>query len=78
MSQYIEWGALANIMIVGLIFGAGLPTLFAVGVRAIEGPGARHDDGTIRGPRIALAVACLAVVLGSVVAAIIYIAAGGH
>ena len=45
MNTYIEWGALANVVIAGLVVGAGLPALFAVGVRALAGPGSRDADG---------------------------------
>lgn len=78
MSEYVEWGALANIVMVGLLFGAGLPALFALGVRAVAAPGAKRADGSIHPVRLAAAVACFAVILLAIVGAIVYIAAGGH
>ncbi len=78
MSQYIEWSALANVVVVSLVVGAGLPALFALGVRALAGPGSRDDAGRAKTSRVAAAVAAFAVVIGAIVGAIIYIAAGGH
>lgn len=78
MSKYIEWGALANILVVGLVVGAGLPALFAVGVRALAGPGSHDADGRRSPTRVALAVACFAVIIVAVAGAIAFIAAGGH
>ena len=78
MSSYVRWDALANIVVVGLIVGAGLPALFAVGVRALAGPGS-HDKAGRRPPiRIAVAVACFAVVVGAIAVAIVIIGTGGH
>ncbi|WNM24598.1 hypothetical protein [Demequina capsici] len=78
MSTYVEWDALANIVIVGLVVGAGLPALFALGVRALAGDGAKDESGQIRKIRVAAAVACFTVVVGAIITAIVYIAAGGH
>ncbi|WP_062290510.1 MULTISPECIES: hypothetical protein [Demequina] len=78
MSQYIEWDALGNIVLWGLIVGAGLPTLFALGVRAVEGPGARDEEGHIPTFRKILGGLCFGIAALAVVGAIAYIAAGGH
>ncbi len=78
MSQYIEWDALGQILLFGLLVGAGLPTLFALGVRALASPGARDDAGRTATWRVAAAVVCFAVVVAAVAGAIVYIAAGGH
>lgn len=78
MSTYVEWSALANILIFGLFVGAGLPALFALGVRALEGPGSRDADGNRPAARVVAAIACFAVIIAAVVGAIVYIAAGGH
>lgn len=78
MSQYVEWGALANIIVIGLVFGAGLPTLFALGVRVLESPHARREDGTRPAWRMAVALTCLGVVAVSVIGAVVFVAAGGH
>lgn len=78
MSGFIEWDAIANIVITGVLFGAGLPALFAVGVRALAGPGALRADGQVHLFRRVLAYACFTVIVLAVVGAIWYIASGGH
>jgi hypothetical protein len=42
MSDWIDLHALWQVVLVGLIFGAGLPALFAVGLRALSAPGHRR------------------------------------
>ncbi|WP_062465014.1 hypothetical protein [Demequina soli] len=78
MSAYVEWDALGNILLFGLIVGAGLPTLFALGVRAIAGPHSRDADGNLPLGRRVAAVFCFGVAILAVVGAIVFIAAGGH
>jgi len=78
MTDYVEWGALARIVVPGLVLGAGLPTLFAVGVRALAGPGSKTDAGRRPPARVAIAAASLAVVVAAIVTAIIIIGTGGH
>ncbi len=78
MELSIAWGALANVVVVGLLVGAGLPALFAVGVRALAGSGARNDAGQVRPVRLIAAWVCFGLVIATVIAAVVYIAAGGH
>ncbi|WP_062318626.1 hypothetical protein [Demequina maris] len=78
MSEFIEWQALGNVLLFGLIVGAGLPTLFALGVRSLAGPGARGEDGQVTLGRKIVAYACFGAVVLAVVGAVAYIAAGGH
>lgn len=78
MSKFIEWDAIGNIIVVGLVFGAGLPTLFALGVRALAGPGAKHANGAALLTRRVATVTCFTVIVLAVTGTIIYIAAGGH
>lgn len=78
MSNFVEWGALAEVLAVGLIIGAGLPALFAVGVRALAGPGSR-DKGGHRSPlHIVVGVTCFAIVVAAITVAIVIIASGHH
>jgi len=78
MSRFVEWGALAEVLVVGLIIGAGLPALFAIGVRALAGPGSR-DAGGHRSPfHIAIGVTCFAIVVAAITLAIVIIASGHH
>jgi hypothetical protein len=76
MSAYIEWRDLANVVVVGLVVGAGLPALFALGVRALAGAGSQGADTRSSPFRVAAAVACFAVVVGAVVFAIVLIGIG--
>jgi hypothetical protein len=69
--------ALWQVALVALLFGAGLPALFAVGVRALNSGSALNADGTLtagRSPALGRAVAgicfgicVLAVLFGIVV-----------
>lgn len=78
MSEYVNWSALANVLVVGLVVGAGLPALFAVGVRALTGPGS-HDDAGRRHPgRLALAMGSFGTVVAAIVVAVALIVSGGH
>jgi hypothetical protein len=78
VSDYVKWGALGQVLAFGLIVGAGLPALFALGVRALAGPGARNKAGHRSLARVATAFTCFAIVVGAVTTAIVYIANGGH
>lgn len=78
MSEFVEWGALANVLLVGLLVGAGLPALFAVGVRAISGSGARNEHGRVAPGRLAIAWTCFGIAILSIAGAIVFLAAGGH
>ena len=76
MGTFVEWGALLNIVIFGLLIGAGLPGLYALGVRSL-------DTSTRALGRSALlykvaAYACFAGVVAAIVFALVFIAAGGH
>jgi hypothetical protein len=78
LSDYIKWRALADVVVVGLIVGAGLPALFALGVRALAGPGSRDEAGRRPAIRVVAAIACFAVVLAAIATAIVIIGTGGH
>jgi len=74
----VECRALAQVVVVGLVVGAGLPALFAVGVRAIAGRGSRDAEGRIPRSRRIVAGVCFGVVVAAVVCAVAFIAGGGH
>ncbi|WP_062313397.1 hypothetical protein [Demequina rhizosphaerae] len=78
MSEFVEWGALGQVVLFGLLVGAGLPAMFALGVRSLAGPGARGDDGQVPLVRRVVAYACFSTVVLAVLGAVAYIAAGGH
>ncbi|SDJ02878.1 hypothetical protein SAMN05444157_1358 [Frankineae bacterium MT45] len=70
MNQWINLHALWQILVLGMICGAGLPALFAVGLRALSAPGSRtasgpEEDQIVGGSvvGIATAVVCFAVVV---------------
>jgi hypothetical protein len=73
MNDWIDLHALGQIVVIGLICGAGLPALFAVGLRALS-MGSPQEVSAEGGPRasavnpIGAAVAgiCFAVVLGAI------------
>lgn len=47
--------SIAKVLVVGLILGAGLPALFAVGLKLhADGAGDEHADGTVTAPNPAL------------------------
>lgn len=76
--NYLE--AILKVLAVGLILGAGLPAVFAVGLVAFsKGSGGVGDDGTTTAPNPALKFAGLLLftaVAGVIVIAILYITKG--
>jgi inorganic phosphate transporter, PiT family len=81
MSSWINFSALGQIVLFGLLAGAGLPALAAVGVRSLypRRITAGEADAMTDAPgRIVLAVACFAVVLAAIGYAIYLIVAGSH
>ncbi|MFT4124638.1 MAG: hypothetical protein QM662_00200 [Gordonia sp. (in: high G+C Gram-positive bacteria)] len=72
----MDWAHIAEsigkVLVIGLVLGAGLPALFAVGLRLhAEGAGNEHADGSITAPNPALKVA--GYVLFAIVVAVIAI-----
>jgi len=84
MNSWIDLKSLGEIVVVGLLAGAGLPALFAVGVRALATPArgtvsSGSDNLAGRNPAgIALAAACFLVVLAAIGYGIYIIVASGH
>jgi hypothetical protein len=89
VNSWINLDALWQIVVFGLVAGAGLPALFAVGLRALSLPGGAaeapgtaadgtSDDGVVGGSPVGIAVAvvCFAVVLAAVGWGIYFIVAG--
>lgn len=76
MGTFVEWGALLNIIVFGLLIGAGLPALYALGVRSLD-TSSRAVGRSALLLRVA-AYACFAVVVAAILGALIFIAAGGH
>jgi hypothetical protein len=68
---YVE--AILKVLAIGLVLGAGLPAVFAVGLVAFSnGSGGTHEDGTTVAPNPALKA--LGLVLFAAVAAVVVIA----
>ncbi len=66
--SWVNLGALWRILVVGLLAGAGLPAIYAVGIRALatgEQPGDERVWAGSR-PGLAAAAVCLAVVLAAI------------
>jgi hypothetical protein len=73
MNSWIDLHALWKIVVIGLLAGAGLPALFAIGLRALSaGPRAQTvnvaDDRVFGGSMVGLVAAsiCFAVVLAAI------------
>ena len=76
MNTYVEWTALGNIVLFGVLIGAGLPALYALGVRSLD-TAAQESGSTARWYRVA-AYACFGVIVIAILGALAFIAAGGH
>ncbi|MFE7509328.1 hypothetical protein [Promicromonospora sp. NPDC057488] len=87
MSDFIEWGALGQVLLAGVLVGAGIPALFALGLRLLAGttaPGAAPEPGVATATprptplRLAGAILCLVVVIGAVATGLFVVVSGGH
>ncbi|WP_069385729.1 hypothetical protein [Cellulosimicrobium cellulans] len=92
--SFIEIDSLLKVVVAGLIVGAGLPALFALGVRLAAGrttPAAVDAEGAQLTPsgevvtverasnaRIVAAGVCFLVVVLAVAGGILFLASGGH
>jgi hypothetical protein len=77
MSGWFNYTAVLQILVVGVIVGAGLPALFSLGVRLnAEGVGVvSHDGVTKKNPALnALSWVLFAVVLAAVVIGVLFVA----
>jgi hypothetical protein len=89
VNSWIDLTALWQIVVVGLIAGAGLPALFAIGLRALSVPGGARaraaageadTDGIVGGsvPGMVAAAICFAIVLAAIGWGIYAIYKAGH
>ena len=87
MNSWINLSAIWRIVVVGLLAGAGLPALVAVGLRALSpraaGSGTATTGTATTGANPAranqaVAILCFAVVLAAIGYGIYLIVAGGH
>ncbi len=65
---------LCRVTLAALIFGAGLPLIFAIGVRCQSAGRAGQTSLTQRRTATAVAALCYAVVLAVVIAGVLYVA----
>ncbi|HEX7354354.1 MAG TPA: hypothetical protein VF288_05920 [Mycobacteriales bacterium] len=75
MDSWINLSAVWRIVVVSLLVGAGLPALFALGIRGLAAEG-RPVPGTSVSRATVLAFACFAIVLAAVGCGIAAIVAG--
>ena len=81
---WINLSAIWKIVVFGLLAGAGLPAIFALGMRALAIPGKGHvrtsEDELVGGNPAGIAVAalCFLIVLGAIGYGIYIIVASGH
>jgi hypothetical protein len=78
VSSWINFTALGQIVLFGLLAGAGLPALVAVGVRSLYPRPDSAGAVSAQPGGVALAVTCFAVVLAAIGYAIYLIVAGSH
>jgi len=88
MNSWINLSAIWRIVLVGLLAGAGLPALVAIGLRALSprpagkstaGGSTAVESTVVENPAgVAVAVLCFAVVLAAIGYGIYLIVAGGH
>jgi hypothetical protein len=84
MSGWIDLRAVGEIVVIGLLAGAGLPAIFAIGLRALGTPGKGQvkvsDDELIGGnpAGIAMAAACFAIAAAAIGYGIYIIVISGH
>lgn len=83
MSEWVNLHALWQILVVGLICGAGLPAIFVLGLRALAMPAseraaAEDSDRLVGGSPVGTALAgmCFAVVTAGIAWGIYFIVAG--
>ena len=85
MSGLIEWGALGQVVLAGVIVGAGIPALFALGLRLLVAPRVADGEATVAGAarrpgtaRLVGGFACFAVVVAAIVTGLAFLVSGGH
>ena len=79
MNQFIELDALFSVLAAGLVLGAGLPTLFAIGVKMLTPQTTEAGDSLpISAGRKSIAFLCYGICIVAIVAGVFFLAAGGH
>jgi len=73
----IEWEALGSVLVAGLILGAGLPALFALGVKMLT-PVTADGVQYVSPVRRSLGYLCFAICILAVALGVVFLALGGH
>jgi len=73
VDKYVDLAALGRVLVLSLVVGAGLPALFALGVRALA-----PVDGKVPPVRAAAGWLCFAVCLAAVGLGVAKLVLGGH
>ena len=75
MSPLIDFSALSSVVIAGVVLGAGLPALFAVGVKALVPRGGATEVGA--GYKT-IAYLCFGICALAILGGVAFLAYGGH
>jgi hypothetical protein len=81
VSGIIEWGALGQVVLVGLLVGAGVPALFALGLRLLTLPVRAGTGAGDTAPGLARRLGgylCLALCVGAIATGLAFLVSGGH
>ncbi|WP_080793307.1 hypothetical protein [Corynebacterium pacaense] len=70
------FGSLIEVTIVGIVLGAGLPALFALGIRLAHGPSTSDGGASSTTPGKVAAVLCFAVIILAIAVGILWITKG--
>ncbi len=75
----INWEALIYVAIAGVVLGAGLPTLYAVGTKMLT-PQTTESGQSVKPTvgRKLVAFICFGVCIAAIIAGVFFLAAGGH
>jgi len=73
MDTYIDVAALSKVLVISLVLGAGLPAVFALGVRALA-----PSEGGSRALHVTGAAICFGICVAAVVAGVLRLALGGR
>ncbi|WP_435298627.1 hypothetical protein [Timonella sp. A28] len=78
MSQFIEVESLLSVLVAGLVLGAGLPALFAFGVKMLTPETVSGVTRPISMGRKIMAYLSFGICILAVFAGVFFLAAGGH
>lgn len=74
----IEWTALGQVALAGVILGAGIPALFALGTLMLSNEDSDGNPVVVTAGRKAIAYVCFGICVAAVIVGVVFLAAGGH